>query len=114
MDKQTIIKQIKDFSDASTKIGVKLTFCALVPEMENYDETSYILQIASNWFDNKACSEIFDKLVPVLFENTTELVREKIYRMDIYDKQGDIHCRFSDLILENEIGYDPRTAQISY
>lgn len=107
MDKQTLINQIKDFSNASSKKGVVLTFCALVPEMEDYDETSYILQISSDWFDSKACSEIFDKLVPILFENTTTDIREKIYRMDIYDRQGDIHCRFSDLILENEIGFNP-------
>ncbi len=77
--------------------------------MENYNETSYVLQVAASWADEMPCSSIFDILVPILFEITSVKVREKIYRMDIYDESGDIHCWYSDLILENEIGYDPNT-----
>lgn len=112
MDRKTVIGEIQKFVDASNKIGVKLTFCALVPEMENYEETTYILQLYSNWFENKTFSEILNKLVPVLFDNTIPEVRKKIFYMSIYDKKGKIHCRFPDLILENEIGYNPNLIPI--
>ncbi len=113
MDKQTIIAQVKKFSQNCSTKGFKLNFCALVPEMENYDETSYILQISSPTFDNQPCSTVFDNVVPILFQSSTPEVREKIYRLDIYDGKGEVHCKFDDLIFENEIGYNHLTMQLS-
>lgn len=110
MDKQTIINQIRAFNQACKDKGHTLSFCALVPEMEHYEHTSYTLQVFASWAQGMPCSDVFDILVPLLFESTTVEVREKIYRMDIYDRNGDLHCQFEDLIIENEINYNPLTA----
>lgn len=114
MDKHTIISQITEFVSLCATKGHPLAFCALVPEMENYEHTTYTLQVWAKWIEGMACSDVFDILVPILFEATTVEVREKIYRMDIYDKNGDLHCHFSDLILKNDINYNPNLAFVHY
>ena len=108
MDRTAIKTESQSFIAACESKGHKLSFCALIPEMPNYEDTSYILQTSSSWFEGRPCSEIFEILVPILFESTTVDFRKKIYRIDIYDKKGKLNCMFDDLILVNDIGYDPR------
>ncbi len=112
MDKQTIINQVKEFNQECKNQGFGLSFCALVPDMPAYEQTSYTLQVFASWIEGMAWSDIFDILVPILFETTTIEVREKLYRIDIYDKNGNIHCWFPDLIIENQINYNPQMVHL--
>ena len=117
MDKERIKAEALKFIAGCEAAQHKLTFCALIPQMPRYENTTYILQVAATWLEQMECSAVYDLLIPIFFETTTVEFRKRIFRIDLYDKNGDLHCYFEDLILLNEINYNPTLTaarQLSY
>ena len=107
MDKESIKAEARKFIAGCADNNRKLNFCALIPDMPRYEDTTYILQVSADWLPDMARSDIYDILVPILFDTTTFEFRKKIFRIDLYKPHGDLHCYFEDLILLNEINYNP-------
>ena len=117
MDKENIKAEAMEFIKGCADNDHRLTFCALIPDMPRYEDTTYILQVSADWLRGMATSDIYDILVPIFFDTTTVEFRKKIFRIDLYDQHGDLHCYFEDLILLNEINYNPVLAaarQLAY
>ena len=117
MDKEHIKAEAMQFIKGCEDAQHKLTFCALIPQMPRYENTTYILQVAATWLENMAYSDVYDILIPIFFQTTTVEFRKRIFRIDLYDENGDLHCYFEDLILLNEINYNPTLTaarQLSY
>lgn len=111
------IKQLKDevirFINAMKEDGKTFTFVALIPTYPGVTDTSYILQVKGDWIDGVDCVKIFDYMVPKMFTVLEQSTREFINRINIYDSKNDLHCSNGDLILINEINYNPANHFIS-
>ena len=51
MDKERIKAEALKFIAGCEAAQHKLTFCALIPQMPRYENTTYILQVSATWLE---------------------------------------------------------------
>lgn len=81
----------------------KLDYACLIPAFEGSFGSPFILQVNAEWVERMDCSEAIKIVVDYLFDNTSIAIREKIYRIDIFDKNEAICCQSEDFVLVGEM-----------
>jgi len=81
----------------------KLDYACLIPAFEGSSNNPFILQVHAEWVNNMDCSEAIKIVVDYLFDNTSPAIREKIYRIDIFDKNEILCCQSEDFVLIGEM-----------
>ena len=107
MDIKQLIEEVRKYIAAMEVEGKKFSFVALIPTYPGVSDSSYILQVKADWIEQTYCKKVFDYMIPKMFEVLEQPTRELINRIDIFDKKGELHCIAEDLILVNDIGYNP-------
>lgn len=95
------------FIEAINKTEHAVEYACLIPAYENERNSPLILQVYGEWMTDLPCSEAISIVVNYLFKNSTVDTRKKIYRVDIYNENGDCQCTSNEFIL---IGENPALA----
>jgi len=98
----TVKNELKGFIDAVNLTDHKLSYACLVPAYKNDRNSPLVLQLYGGWMDSYPCSESISIMVDYLFQNSDVETRKKIYRIDIYNKDGDCQCVSDEFILIGE------------
>lgn len=105
MDRESlnIVKdELKTFINVVNSTNHKLSYACLVPAYSNERNGPLVLQLYGSWMDGIPCSESISIMVDYLFQNSSVDTRKKIYRIDIYNKDGDCQCISDEFVLIGE------------
>lgn len=92
MDREELKKELIKFQEKCAEKGKQLKDLCIGEAFPGDQSTSYIIQVTAPWVDNMACNEALDFLFDVLWDTTTEEVRQKIFSIQVLDSQEELHC----------------------
>lgn len=102
MDRKQLAQIKKELEGFILHIGEsahKLEYACLIPAYENERNSPLILQVHADWIEQTGCYKAISIVVNYLFKSTTAETRKSIYRIDIYNENGDLHCTSDEYIL---------------
>lgn len=106
MDREQLNQIKAELSTFISKINEgkhKLDYACLIPAFEGTFSHPFVLQVNAEWVEKMDCSEAIKIIVNYLFDNTSPELREKIYRIDIFDKNKILCCQSEDFVLYGEM-----------
>ncbi len=99
----TIKEDLGEFLRAMKNADKELTYACLIPVYKGKIDSPLILQVNADWVNDMDCSEAISLVVDILFKSTTPELRNKLFRVDIYDENGEWHCTSPEYILTGEM-----------
>jgi len=92
MDRSELKNLLEPFRLKCTEIGRPLADVCLEEAFPGDVSTSYIMQVKAEWIDGLPCYAVLDVLFDVLWETTDEMVRRKIFSIQVLDGRQATHC----------------------
>jgi len=102
MDRNKLEIELRKFCQSSLASGLPIIIEGLSEAYPGVANTSYTVHIR---VENCAlsCSEILDKVVPILFESTSQRAREMIFSLDVYNVLEGLNCHHKDTYTEFQL-----------
>ena len=101
MDKGKLEKELQTFCRACGNSGYPIRIKGISEAYPGVEGTSYTVHIkVSEWSLENSCSEILDKILPILYEVTTEEAREAIFSLDVYNEENGMNCNHMETFQE--------------
>ena len=114
MDKQTLKTELTRVVRAFEQEGRQLEVVGIIAIYPDLPSTSYVLQVyAESLTKLPSCSDALSIVIDKLYEVLPQEALRYINRVEICDKQGDIHC-ISDDLITNLINFQPPVMPYSY
>jgi len=107
MDIKQLKEEVRKYIAAMEADGKKFSFVALIPTFPGVSDTPYTLQVFGDWIEHTYIKKVFDYMIPKMFEVLELPARQCIFNIETYKKNGSEFCNSEDLILVNEIKYNP-------
>lgn len=93
MDRGKLELELRNFCQACLANGYPIFIEGLSEAYPGVTGTSFTVHIkVEGWSAGTSCSGILDKIVPILFESTSEEARQFIFSLDVYNPEEGINC----------------------
>lgn len=92
MDRKQLESQLQTFKQKCSESGKPITNLCVIDAFPGDNSTSYILEVTAPWVDDMMCSDAIDFLFDVLWDTTSEAVRQKIFSIKVLDSKQEWHC----------------------
>jgi hypothetical protein len=92
MDRSELKNSLEPFRQKCAENGKPLTDICLEEAFPGDASTSYIMQVKADWIDGWTCFAVLDVLFDILWETTDEMVRRKIFSIQVLDSRQMLHC----------------------
>jgi len=94
MDRSQLEIELGRFCGECQEMGYPIIIEGLSEAYPGVSGTSYTLHIRvkDKWSYGLSCSELLDKVLPVLWESTSEKARKMIFSLDIYNVENGMNC----------------------
>lgn len=104
MDRNQLEIELRNFCRASIDRDYPITIQGLSEAYPGVYQTSFTVHIqVAKWGGGISCSEILDKIIPILFETTSEEARQMIFSLDVYNAVDGINCHHIDTFTQFEL-----------
>jgi len=98
MDIKELVVECGVFANACDKSGLALDHFCLIPTIEGSADV-YTMNINATWIDGMACSKAIDRLSTIMWEVMSVEARRKIFSINIFDENDELHCISEELLL---------------
>lgn len=104
MDRKQLESELKTFCQVCEKKGYPISIKGISEAYPGIEGTSYTVHIKVNdWSSDISCSEVLDKILPILNEVTSEKAREFIFSLDVYNEENGMNCNHTETFQEFEM-----------
>jgi hypothetical protein len=91
MDRNALVATLKDlFRDKAKTGGITIDAIGLGPAYSGVATNSYVLGVSAPGMEGRDCYEKADKIIGILFANTTVDVRKMINRVRVYESADEL------------------------
>ena len=92
MDTKELNNRLAKFFKVCKDTGRTIDAACFIPAYPGITDSSYILQIKSEWCNRTICSEALEQLFDILFDTTDVKTRTNIFCIRIMDENEAISC----------------------
>lgn len=104
MDKTQLESELKRFCQVCADKNYPIVIEGISEAYPGVQGTSYTVHIkVSEWSSDFSCSEILDRILPILNEVTSAKARELIFSLDVYNQESGMNCNHSETFQEFEM-----------
>ena len=104
MDKRKLELELKRFCQACAEKKYPIVIEGISEAYPGIEGTSYTVHIkVSDWSSDISCSEVLDKILPVLNEVTSDKARAFIFSLDVYNDENGMNCNHRETYQEFEM-----------
>jgi hypothetical protein len=96
--------EIRAFMQHSASEGFPLVRSCLSEVLPRSSNPSFVLTVHADWIENHTCSNALSILSTFMWYTMSIEARTHIFRLNIYDKNDDLHCWTQDVIWLEEAG----------
>lgn len=104
MDRNKLDIELRNFCRASNNKGYPILIEGLSEAYPGVHQTSFTVHIREeDWGGEISCSAILDKILPILFETTSEEARQLIFSLDVYNAVNGMNCHHINTFTQFEL-----------